>query len=108
MRADGVSFRRGEAVMRKTDWHGLRNFSPDQLTEGLRRLGMRWENRTGALFLGLGRRKSDGRFLDEWCVKFYVGREGKTTGRIPRSVSLRVSSQGRHFKIQLPTEVVEV
>ncbi len=98
-------------MMRKADRRGLRDFSPDQIAEGLRRLGMRWENRTGALFLGLGRRKSDGRLLDEWCVKFYVGREGKTTDqirKIPRSVSLRVVSQGRHFKIQLPTEVVEV
>ena len=111
MRGDGVSTWSGEAVMRKADRHGLRAFSPDQIAEGLSRLGRRWENRTGALFLSLGRRRSDGRPLDEWCVKFYVGRKGNTaglTGKIPKFISLRVSSQGRQFKMRFPTEVVEV
>lgn len=95
--------------MQQTDKHELLDFSPDQLVEGVRRLGKRWKKRTGAVFLGLGRRKREGSLVDEWCVKFYVGHKVKRPAKqkkVPKYVSFHVIVKGRHYKMRFPTDVV--
>ena len=97
--------------MPQLDRNELLDFLPDQLADGVRRLAKRWMKRTGALFLGLGRRKREGSLVDEWCVKFYVGRKLKRPDKrkkIPGSVSLRLTTRGHQSSIRLPTDVVAV
>jgi hypothetical protein len=95
--------------MREADKRGLLDYSPGQLAEGVRRLGKRWKKRTGSLFLGLGRRKRKGDLLDEWCVKFYVGRKVKRPAKqkkVPNYVSFHIILKDRRHIIRLPTDVV--
>jgi hypothetical protein len=95
----------------KTRDHELLDFSPEELAEGVRLLGKRWQRRTGSLFLGLGRRRRGESNVNEWCVKFYVCRKPKQPAgrrRVPKYVSLRVVSKDGSVTMRFPTDVVEV
>jgi hypothetical protein len=89
----------------------IEGFASAALAESIRGVSQRWQRRTGAAFLGIGRRKRQGKLADEWCVKFYVTRKVKhpaKTRSVPKSITLSITSGRQRHRIRLATDVVAV
>jgi hypothetical protein len=90
---------------------GVHDFSLDEVSAGIQGAARRWKTQTGALFLGIGRRKRRGNIVDEWCVKFYVRRKSRRPAKgrtIPQYITIRITSEGKRHALRLPTDVVSI
>lgn len=97
--------------MNRPDMRRVQDISPTELVESIRRVSQRWQSKTGARFLGIGRRKQAGKLGDEWCVKFYVTRKTRRPReerRVPRNITLTVRTRGRLHRIRLASDVVAI